>query len=188
MVKPVDQTIPATLVARIAHEYGLRLRNVSPVAPSDEAVAWRVEAERPLFIHQSPTWRTSAELTWIHQLITLVARTAPEPVAPLPTTSGATFVEHDGALVTVYPFADGVHLDRENAAQREAAALLLARVHRALLACEMPPRPGAGLHSPWAAAPRRVAPPQLEDPQLNEWHAALRQRGDLRRGLVHGDY
>lgn len=188
MVMPVDQTIPARLGACIAHDYGLRTRDVSPVAPSDEAVVWRAEGERPLLIHQSPMWRTSAELTWIHQLITLVARTVPESVVPLPTRSGATFVEHDGTLVTVYPFVDGVHLDRENAAQREAAARLLARVHRALLACDKPPRPEAGPHSPWAAATLRLVPPQLEDPELSDWHAALRQRGDLQRGLIHGDY
>lgn len=187
-MKVVERKIPDTLVTRIAEAYGYHIGAASAVAPSDGAVVWRADAERPLFIHQGPPWRTSEELAWVHQLVTRVAATLPEAVAPLSTRAGGTFVEHDGALVALYPFIDGVHLDREAAAQRDAAAQLLARLHRALLSCEVPARPQPGPHSPWAALAQLPVPPDLEDRALDDWRTALLGGTDLPRGLVHGDY
>lgn len=180
--------MPIALVGRIAQKYGLHIRSDSSIAPSDEAVGWRAEAERPLFIHQSPPWRTAEELTWIHTLVSQVARTFPLAIAPLATTSGATFLEHGGSFITVYPFVEGTHLDREDAVHREAAARRLAELHRVLRACEMPPRPQPGPRSPWGALGQQPMPPELEDRELDAWHAALLQRTDLVRGPIHGDY
>lgn len=184
----VERKIPAELIASIAHEYGFHVRDAAPVAPSDEAVAWRADGDRPLFIHQSPPWRTREELSWVHGLVARVARTFPQAVAPLTTTTGGTFFEHAGALITLYPFVPGSHLDREEAAHRKAAARLLAELHRVLLDCDAPPRPQPGPHSPWAALPRQPVPPELEDPELDVWRATLLRHADLSRGLVHGDY
>lgn len=202
----VEQTIPGALVALIETAYGYHIRSASAVAPNDEAVAWRGVAERALFIHQSPSWRTRDELTWVHRLVTKVAPLLPEAIAPLQTKTATTFVEYGDAFVTLYPFVEGVHLDREDARQRDTAARFLARVHQALLRCEMPPRPEARPHSSWRAvlaqamatqsdarSPSRVllAAPEaaeLVDNELDAWHGALVRRSDLRRGLVHGDY
>lgn len=126
----MDGSMSVTLVARIEREYGFRIQAISKVAPSDEAAVWRAEAERPLLIHQSPPWRTGEELAWVHALVAQVAGTFPLAIAPLATTSGATFLEHGGSLITVYPFVEGTHLDREDAAQREAAARILAELPR----------------------------------------------------------
>lgn len=184
----VERKIPDALVTRIAEAYGYHVAAASAVAPSDEAVAWRAEAERSLFIHQSPPWRTRDELAWVHRLVARVAATLPEAVAPLPTRTGGAFVEHDGALVTLYPFVEGAHLDCEDATQREAAARLLARLHRVLLSCGAPPRPKPGPQSPWPAVARQSVPADLADAELDAWHARLLERPDLQRGLVHGDY
>ena len=160
-----------TLVARIEREYGFRIQAISKVAPSDEAAVWRAGAERPLLIHQSPPWRTGEELAWVHALVAQVAGTFPLAIAPLATTSGATFLEHGGSLITVYPFVGGAYLDREDAAQREAAARLLAELHRVLRGCEMPPRPQPGPRSPWSELGKQPMPPELEDRELEAWRA-----------------
>src|SRR6185437_15239420 len=74
--------------------------------------------------------------------------------------------------VTIWPFVPGRHLDRDNPAERAAAAGLLARLHRAALAVRSRgPRPID-----------RDAPPARPDPTL----AAL--PADLPRGPVHGDF
>ncbi len=96
----MERSIAPALIESIAREYGFHVRAASSVEPSDEAVAWRADAEMALFIHQSPQWRTREELTWVHELLGRVARDLPDAVAPLTTRRGATFVEHDGSLFT----------------------------------------------------------------------------------------
>lgn len=182
---PTDR-LPNALAGLIAANYGLHVARSEGLEGGDEAIAWRAEAERPLLVHQSPTWRTAAEFAWVHALIACIAPALPEAVAPLRTHDGHTFIQHDDALVTLYPWVAGVHVDRADELQRKAAAELLARLHRTLLECSMPTRM-PNPNDPWAGrAP--TDPSELVDPDLDTWCAQLESRTDLTSGLVHGDY
>ncbi len=178
--------IPISLARTIATSYGVSLGEATPVEAGDEAITWRVEGQPPLLIHQSPRWRSVAELGWVHALVARVATHIPEAIPPLRNRDGHTFVEHEGTLVTMYPYIAGTHLDRDNPSHRDAAAAFLARLHGVLLTLATPPRPAPDPESPWAAVLRD--PRELADPALDEWHASLEQLAGLQRGLVHGDY
>jgi Ser/Thr protein kinase RdoA (MazF antagonist) len=96
---------------------------------------------------------------------------------------------YDEHLVALFPYVDGHHVEREDPAQREAAAQLLAQLHRAMLAVSM--RDAAPVQhlseAPWA--PRTADPAVLYDPELDSWHAALIQGpGSFTYGPIHGDY
>jgi Ser/Thr protein kinase RdoA (MazF antagonist) len=178
--------LPSSLVDLIARDYGLHVGASAALDGGDEAIAWRAEAEPAVLIHQSPTWRTADELSWVHELLVRLTPVFPA-VAPLPTRSGRTFVWHGSALITLYPWVEGTHVNRHDRTQREASAAMLARLHRVLLATSMPARPSPSPDAPWMArAP--TEPIELVDPQLDRWHADLEDRPEFIRGLVHGDY
>ena len=179
--------LPQALEELIAARYGRAVRPIASIAGGDEAVAWRVDGEEQLLVHQSPRWRTAEELAWVHELIAIVARDLPETVAPVRTRDGSTFVTYDTALITLYPFIEGEHLDRHDASQRDAAATLLARLHRVTFGCSMPPRPAPG---PGALAVMTgpADPPELMDRDLDAQIAGLERRPDLAWGLIHGDF
>lgn len=96
-------------------------------------------------IRIGPTWRTTAELEWCHQIASAAAREVPEAIAPLATASGATVVRVRAHPVSVWPHVEGRWVDDDDDRQWEQAADLLARLHRALAKLDTSPRPdGAG--------------------------------------------
>jgi Ser/Thr protein kinase RdoA (MazF antagonist) len=131
-----------------------------------------------------------AEVGWVHDLLAFAAQAIPAVVAPVPTLDGSTAFRWGRRPVAVFPFIDGVHLNREDAPQRRAAAHLLARLHATLRAWPAHrPRPPHGPGAP-ATWPRVPDPAPVEDPALDAWHAEwARARAPLLPvGPVHGDF
>jgi len=178
-----------TSVAAVAKQrWEVRCRDLQPVGGGDESLTWRVATDgRPLLLHLSPPWRQIEELRWVHALISQFAGRIPAiPAIPaLPANDGSTTAPVEGRLLSVYPFIDGAHLDREDPSQRTAAARLLAALHRVQSSIPVAPRPPSGPDAP-ANLPRPEDPPELVDAELDRWHAAVLGAG-LPRGLIHGD-
>lgn len=148
---------------------------------------WRVESiDGPLVVHASPAWRGKEELAWVHDLLRFTARQAPEAVAPLLARDGSTLIAHRGWWLSLFPFVPGAFLDREDAVQREAAARLLARMHRAMLGWKAP---GRRPSPPPARLPPIPDPSELVDAALDAWRAGLAGSAEpLAHGPIHGDY
>ena len=145
----------------------------------DEAEVWAASYNGTrVVVHVSPSWRRSEELRWCHDVALEAGKAVPEVVAPI-RVHGRSFTVWNDRVVAVFPFVEGDVLDREDAAQVAAAAGVLARIHRSLLAsplCSTPPRQT----SPVAASDL------LHDSELDEqWRAVV---GGLRVGVCHGDF
>lgn len=123
-------------------------------------------------------FRRDDDLTWCGAVAAFVAQHVPEVLAPVPSVDGRTVVRVGDHPVTVWPYAEGRPGNDTDAAQRRAAAELLARVHVALAAAELPPPP--------PRANPAAATPDLDDPDLDDWLAAFGARATAQ--LVHGDF
>lgn len=175
---------PNDLADAIRRSYGVVVTSLVRFDAGDEARTWRAIGERDLFVHESPAWRTEAELTWCHALLDLLAPRLPEAIRPIRTTR-ATFVRHEDRLITVYPWVEGAHLDRGDHGQRRAAAGLLARTHRELREIAMERRPLPHLSNPSLTV--FTVPSMFRDAELDAAHARIQRLG-LERGLIHGDF
>lgn len=130
-------------------------------------------------VRVGPPWRTVEDLNWSCSVATAAARHVPRAIAPVPTLDARTVIEVEGRPVTVWPFIPGHRGDDLDPRQREQAAGLLARLHRALAHLELGP-------PPVRAAPA-VSVPDLADDELDAWLASFR-RGHRLRQPVHGDF
>ena len=136
-------------------------------------------------VRVSPTWRTLSELLWAYELVSYASALCPQALAPLRADDGAPAFEHDGHIVSVFPFIRGEPLDRTNAHERDAAASLLARLHRVLPSWPAArPRPASGPDALRLIPTRDVA--ELHDPGLDDVVARLSAR--FQPSLTHGDY
>lgn len=170
----------------VEERWGVRCSELRPVPGGDESLAWQATAgARRLLLHLGPPWRQTDELRWVHAVIDYFAKYVPA-IPALPANDGSTTALVESRLLSVYPFIDGAHLDRDDPAQRAAAARLLAALHRAQSSATFTPRPPAGPDAP-ASLPHPEDPPELVDADLDRWHAAVFDAG-LPRGLIHGDF
>jgi Ser/Thr protein kinase RdoA (MazF antagonist) len=133
----------------------------------------------PIVVRVGPSWRSAAELEWSGRVALAAAGRVPEALAPLPSASDHTVHVVDGRPVSVWPFVAGSWACRSNQSHFRAAAQLLARIHTALAAARLGPRPGPG-HSLGDAS-------DLADPDLDDWQQVFR-RTHPRRQILHGDY
>lgn len=142
----------------------------------EESAAYRIG---PNVVRIGPTWRTSEELEWCHQIAVAAARSIPEAIAPLPMRTGATVVRVAGRPVSVWPFVDGDWVNDDDGDQFDQVAGLLARLHRALADASFAPRPpGAGTTT--------SRPLTHLDTDLARW---LRHFDDTHLSqAVHGDF
>lgn len=78
-----------------------------------------------------------------HALMRFMSARIPQVPAPLVGRDGSTFFQHEGRVISLFPFMPGRIPNRENDAVRMKAACMLARLHQAGLAYPDPsPRPG----------------------------------------------
>ena len=174
------------LLGAVAARYGFELGPGEPLGGGYESDI--IKAERvggAVVVRISPEWRSLDELTWAYELATYAAAQIPEALAPLRARDGSLAFEHRERVVSVFPFVRGAMLDRANAAERDSAARLLARLHRVLPAWRAArPRP-ASRHSAPNLVPA-VDPPGLVDHALDDAVARLAARAPA--ALTHGDY
>lgn len=177
-------------ISRLESHYSLNVMHLLPLEPGEESRAWRLETNRGFFVLMDyPAWRTPDECAWVHHLVSGIARTVPEAVAPVAALDDSTLLVDGGRLFALFPYLEGVPLDRENSRLRAVAASLLARIHRAGLSLSLPgPRPPSGPNAP-SAWPRPPCPPELADPALDALLGHLEAGArPLITGPIHGDY
>ena len=177
---PVVDGLPAGLAAAIADRYGIVGTAVPILDGGDECRLWRLDS---IVVRLSPQWRTVEELAWTHRVAAALGASVPEVTRPVPAIDGTTAFSWQRAPVSVWPFVDGIPLDREEQPQRARAARLLGRLHRA--AATAPPMPDRPV-SPAA----RAAGSALPDPALDAWLQTWRaiQARHEPSGVLHGDY
>lgn len=136
--------------------------------------------------------RDPESVAWEHELTAFLSHDVPEVVTPLAALDGSTFAETDGVVVSVLPFIEGTALDRDDEAQRLAAARLLARLHWVgrVWKRPRPDRPAfADLNletNAWWDVRIIDMPPVLER-TYERSRAWLATAPWLTRGAVHGD-
>jgi Ser/Thr protein kinase RdoA (MazF antagonist) len=180
-----DGELPAALRADVAAAYRVPLaESMKIVALGDECDIWRLDTPRGrLAIRVSPRWRSQAELSRCHSLLAFVATRVPEAVAPLVTVHGTTTIEWEGRPVSVFPWVEGEPLARERPHLRDAAARLLARLHKAMLVW-----PEAGVLSGQATPVTQPRHAELVAPDPDATLLEVYRSRDLVRGPIHGDY
>lgn len=175
-----------SLLHAVNVRYALRLETSEPLGGGIESrVIKAIGGTGPVVIRVSPEWRSLDELTWAYELASYAASEVPEVLGPMRARDDSLAFEHDGHVVSVFPFIDGAMLDRTNDQERDAAAGLLARLHRVLPAWPASrPRPASR-----SAAPSLVPsaePPGLIDAALDD--AVARYSAGFSAALAHGDY
>ncbi|MFL5541027.1 MAG: phosphotransferase enzyme family protein [Longimicrobiaceae bacterium] len=134
-----------------------------------------------------PPWRTVAELEWAYGLAAYAAGAIPEAVAPLAARDGSRVFALGGRPVAIFPHVAGRHLDRDDAAERDEAARLLARLHQVLPAWPgARPRPGNPHQARLFAGRDAILEPA--DPDLDRFLAARAADPAVRRVPLHGDF
>lgn len=106
-----------------------------------------------------------------HALTGFLAQSLAEVRAPLAARDGSTFFHHDDRLVCLLPFVPGEIASRESARERNAAAQVLARLHR------------AALSFPANVPPPDYAPMSEFDWTSNDWWNWLEIRELLEKGV-----
>ena len=174
------------VLAAVRQRYGLDVTAATALSGGIESSVVRATGDAcSVVIRASPTWRTLDELSWAYELASYAATLCPEALAPLRAADGALAFEHDGHVVSVFPYVEGRALDRTNALERDAAATLLASLHRVLPSWPAArARPSSGPGAP-DLEPQRD-PAELRDPALDDRVARLLER--FRPALTHGDY
>lgn len=181
--RKVQVGIDAELIALVEAAFSLRIARPHALVGGEEAAVWKVEANGTNWVVRvSPAWRLLEDLEKVYHVVVDVARLLPEVPAPLHGKVGTRVIAYQGHPVSIHPFVDGDPLDRNDPAQRAAAARLLARLHAALA--------GRGRNLGAATEPFASTsddPPALRDPDLDFWLAALPNQ-PWHRSLIHGDY
>ncbi len=172
---PLTEDIRTAVAAEWGHKGdGVRLFG------GEESAAYRVG---DVVVRIGPQDRDPAQLEWCNGIAAAAARDVPEAVAPLARADGSTVYVVAGRPITVWPFIEGEWASSEDPVQCEEAAVLLARVHRALAEHRPPPRPTRSfLEIGLDGAPSA----ELPDPDLDRWLADFTRAA--RPQPLHGDY
>jgi Ser/Thr protein kinase RdoA (MazF antagonist) len=178
------------LCAAIVNRYHLSLSPARRLSGGEECEIWLAASnDGPFIVRISPGQRSLAQLGWTHTLMLSLWPLVPVVVAPLRAIDGSTLFLYNGRPVALFPFVEGTPLDREQPAQRHAAAELLARLHRAMLADSAAPSQPQRYLTETSHLPRLEDPEALIDPEFDAWHATLLQQpAALTCGPIHGDY
>lgn len=176
--------IDTHFITAVEHMLGTPVTPEAELDGEDEARILKLSSRRGTFVLRiEPPWRAPQELEWVHAVATRAHGSVPQAVAPIPSREGGTVLAWRERCASLFPFLDGIPLDREDHGLRADAARVLAAVHLALLGW-----PGGS--RPRSIAARPVEPasvPELEDAELDERWRSVRDAGAT-LGLTHGDY
>lgn len=103
----------------------------------EESIAVRVGH---VVVRIGPSWRSSGDAEWCYNLADHLGVLCSEVVRPVRTPAGMTTVRVDGHPVSVWPWVDAVPGGAHHA-QRQQAAMVLARLHRAAESISVPAPP-----------------------------------------------
>src|SRR5215469_10519299 len=152
--------MPPALCAAIVNRYHLSLSPARKLSGGEECEIWLATSDDgPFIVRISPGQRSLTQLGWTHRLMLSLRPLFPIVVAPLRAIDGSTLFLYEGRPVALFPFVEGTLLDREQPAQRDAAARLLARLHSAMLADSAAPS------QPQRYLTETAHLPHLEDPE-----------------------
>lgn len=174
-----------SLAHEIEHLYELRFTGGwVRLTGGEESEVWSVDADRSFIVRIGPTWRTSDELQWVHDLTAHCAASIPEAVAPIRARDGSSVFRFHDHPVSLYPYVEGEPLDTENQELCLSAARLLARIHRTASTWQGGQRPPSRSTAPQPIPVERW-PEVFIDPELDRWHDSI---SHLTTGPIHGDY
>lgn len=160
-----------------------KVRPDKQLAGGHESQVFRLQGpDGFLVLKVGPTWRTHAELKWVHAVVRHVQRNVPQAVPPM-QRRGETVIEWAGRCVTVFPFIEGRSLDRDDGQMRNQAARTLAALHNALLTWSGGPRPASGR----ARTEANTVPAGMEKDALDRWWDSVRSRSFV-TAVTHGDF
>lgn len=136
--------ISSSLHAALQAGYALGpIQNVTPLTGGEWNTVLRLDSGRGAFVLRiSHPTNTAAALLYEHRLLQFMHRQIPEVPAPITTQAGGTYLSHDGALLTLFPFIEGRMLDDQDEAECMAAARMFGRLQAAgLVYPDATPRP-----------------------------------------------
>jgi aminoglycoside phosphotransferase (APT) family kinase protein len=177
------EAIPEGLLSAVGDRYGVEAGSARVLIGGTASKVWRLNSVPPVVVRLSQYYQLR-DLQRTCRIAGEFSRAVPEAIQPLVGSDGTPAFLWNGEPVTVWPFVDGLPLDRQDLAQLRQAARLLARLHEAALTC-----PGLGD----GQTPNRdesEAAHLLPDGELDEWlrswHA--NNAADEQIGWMHRDF
>lgn len=175
--------IPEGLLSAVADRYGAVAEGAEALGGGSASTVWQLKSVPPVVVRVSQHYQLK-DLRWSCGVAAEFSRMVPEAIRPLVGSDGEPAFLWNGNPVTVWPFVDGLSLDRDDLRQLRQAARLLGHMHEAMLVC---PALGVG------QAPDRddsEAAELLRDDELDEWlrswHANAAAEEPI--GWMHGDF
>ncbi len=182
-------SLSSDLIHQVTTTYQLgQLTDFTQLTGGYECDVWRAKSNRGwVVVRISPAWRDADRLRWKYKFARYLVASIPQVVAPLLTKDGDTLMIYEGQPVIIQPYIEGETLNRDDESLRQASAKLLAQIHLKSHEWGMPPYP-AKSEMIDADNNEIELPPEIQDPQLDEWRASIDSGTSLIKGAVHGDY
>ncbi len=181
------QPIPEGLLSAVCDGYGVVAGSGEALGGGSASKVWRLDSVPPVVVRVSQYYQLK-DLERSCRVAGEFSRAVPEAIQPLIGADGEAAFLWEGQPVTVWPFVDGVTLNRQDPIQLRQAAHLLGRLHKAALDC-------SGLGDGQApdrddSDAARLLPDGELDEWLRSWHdsdAAREQVGWMHRDFFPGN-
>lgn len=175
------QAIPEELLVEVRDRYGAVADSVEVIGGGTASKLWRLRSDPPVVVRLS-RYYSLEDQRWSCLVAAEFAREIPEAVAPRNGSDGEAVFLWQGRPITVWPHVAGTPLDRQNPAERQQAARLLARLHQSARAF-----PNLGQGQP-SKRDDTEAEQLLPDRELDEWLRSWQDGRDEQVGWVHRDF
>lgn len=119
------------------------IQNIDALTGGEWNQVFRLNCDKSAFVLRiSHPTNTAASLAYEHRLLQFMSQLVPEVPPPIVTHDGSTYLQHDGVLITLFPFMPGRMLDDDNETECMTAARMFARLQRVGLEYpDLSPRP-----------------------------------------------
>jgi len=185
----VAKPVPEHFLNVVSEHYGLHVTPVEQLSGGEESDVYRVFNSNGVFVLRiGPAWRSVAELVWSYSRAYEASQQIPEVTSPLLSRNGMPVVEAENRPLSLFPFVEGMPLDRDDDSQRDQAAVLLARLHKHFIGSTgHDQRPPTSTNAPGVRKPRHD-PPEIFDPNLERYLSETRLERHHLRATIHGDF
>lgn len=107
------------------------IQNTDTLAGGEWNQVFRVDCDKSSFVLRiSHSTNTVASLAYEHRLLQFINQRVPEVPAPIMTHDGSTYLQHNGLLITLFPFMPGRMLNNDKEAECMMAARMFARLQQ----------------------------------------------------------